>query len=100
MREVFPSRHQGGRYRHRGWWFCHDPGTARERSELQVYIKVGAIALDELPPAYAARRGLRLDGTPIAPPAPPPVAPRVAEVFAEPIQEDPLEGVPKRKGNK
>lgn len=50
-------------------------GTARERSELQVFIKVGAIAIDELPPAYAARRGLNLDGTPIPPPKPEPAPP-------------------------
>jgi hypothetical protein len=43
-------------------------GTARERAELQVFLKVGAVALDELPPAYAARRGLNLDGTSIMKP--------------------------------
>lgn len=40
-------------------------GTAKERSELQVFIKVGAVVLDSLPPAYAARRGLNVNGTPI-----------------------------------
>lgn len=49
-------------------------GTAREMSELQVYLRVGAVALDELPPAYASRRGLHLDGSPLAPePTPAPV---------------------------
>lgn len=43
-------------------------GTAKERAELQVFIKVGAVTIDELPPAYAARRGLNLDGTPIMQP--------------------------------
>jgi hypothetical protein len=44
-------------------------GTAREQAELQVFIKARAVTIDELPPAYAARRGLNVDGTPIAPPA-------------------------------
>jgi hypothetical protein len=40
-------------------------GTAKERSELQVFVKIGAIAIDELPAFYAAKRGLNLDGTPL-----------------------------------
>jgi hypothetical protein len=57
-------------------------GTAKERSELQVYIKVGAVAIDELPPAYAAKRGLNLDGSEIPKPPPPP-APVEAPVEAK-----------------
>ena len=55
-------------------------GTAKERSELQVFIKVGAVAIDELPPAYAARRGLLLDGRPI-------VAPKELEELKEEVDD-------------
>jgi hypothetical protein len=42
-------------------------GTAKERSELQVYLKVGAASLDELPVVYASKRGLTIQGEKIAP---------------------------------
>lgn len=45
-------------------------GTAKERSELQVYTKVGAVALDELPVVYAAKRGLTIHGHKLVPDAP------------------------------
>lgn len=42
-------------------------GTARERSELSALLKVGALALDELPPHYAAKRGLTVYGQKLVP---------------------------------
>jgi len=73
-------------------------GTAKERSELQVYIKVGAVALEELPVAYAAKRGLNLDGstipTPVPEPTPAPVeALRGMDVTPELVVDE----VPRRK---
>jgi hypothetical protein len=52
-------------------------GTAREKSEMRIYLKVRAITIDELPEDYAAMRGVRVDGSPLEPPefedeAPPP----------------------------
>lgn len=61
-------------------------GTAKERAELQTYIKVGAVAIDELPPAYAAKRGLNLDGSTIIVAKPAPVETKVPG----PILVDPL----------
>lgn len=37
-------------------------GTAREMSELQPLVRVRAVALDELPVDYAAKRGLDIHG--------------------------------------
>lgn len=42
-------------------------GTARERSELQSFLKVRAVVLDELPVDYAAKRGLDVHGRKLAP---------------------------------
>jgi len=42
-------------------------GTARETSELQVYVKVRAVALDELPVDYAKKRGLDIRGKKLTP---------------------------------
>lgn len=76
-------------------------GTSKERAELQVFIKVGAVALDELPAAYAAKRGLNLDGSPIPAPAPAPekavkVLAPMQDVWAEPAPV--AEELPKRRG--
>lgn len=48
-------------------------GTAKETSELSAFVKVGAVAIDELPVVYAAKRNLALDGSSLAP-APKPEA--------------------------
>jgi hypothetical protein len=45
-------------------------GTAREVSELVPLTKVGAVALDQLPVWYAAKRGLSLSGEPLTPVVP------------------------------
>jgi hypothetical protein len=42
-------------------------GTARERSELQSFLKVRAVVIDELPVDYAAKRGLDIRGRKLAP---------------------------------
>lgn len=51
--------------------------TARELNDALILVKIGALALDELPAAYAAKRGLNIDGSVIPkeeePPHPPPV---------------------------
>src|SRR4030067_3114729 len=70
-------------------------GTAKERSELQVYIRVGGVALEEIPVAYAAKRGLNLDGSTIPTPTPKPTPdPPMTDIVSVPeiIQGDPLEG--------
>lgn len=76
-------------------------GTAKERSELQVYVKVGAVSLEELPVLYATRRNLTIYGEKI-----PQVEP--AKSLNEPseqkmfelvqVEEDPEP--PKRKGGR
>jgi hypothetical protein len=77
-------------------------GTARERSELQVYLRVGAVALDELPVLYANKRGLKLDGTPIEPPKsePEPPHPPPAEPYVDPVPADVPDVDPPKKGKK
>lgn len=42
-------------------------GTARERSELQSFLKVRAVVIDELPVDYAAKRGLDIHGKKLTP---------------------------------
>jgi hypothetical protein len=49
-------------------------GTARERNEASVFLKSGAVAIDELPPAYAAKKGLDVHGREL-PKSPAPVVP-------------------------
>ena len=76
-------------------------GTSKERSELQVYIKVGAVALEELPVAYAAKRGLNLDGTTLPTPQPNPTpAPAPVEALRgmDVTPELFVEEAPRKKG--
>jgi hypothetical protein len=77
-------------------------GTARERSELQVYLRVGAAAIDELPVLYANKRGLKLDGSSVEPPKPepPPPPPPPTEVYVDPVSADVPESEPPKKGKK
>ena len=39
-------------------------GSRKERSELMPLVRRGAVVVDELPPAYAAKKGLMVDGSP------------------------------------
>ena|SRR5688572_3504811 len=64
-------------------------GTAKERSELQIYVKVGAVALEELPVIYASKRGLTLRGEPLEAPKPEPEPVRVVEEMR--VEELPTE---------
>ena len=75
-------------------------GTAKERSELQVYIKVGALTLEELPVAYAAKRGLNLNGTAIPKPEPVPAPAPAPLEFAQVWPESVVEETSRRKKDK
>jgi hypothetical protein len=39
-------------------------GSHKERSELMPLVRRGAVVVDELPPAYAAKKGLMVSGVP------------------------------------
>ena len=38
-------------------------GTAKERSDISSLLRRGAVVVDQLPPSYAAKKGLMLDGS-------------------------------------
>lgn len=77
-------------------------GTAKEMSDAQIFVKIGALALDELPELYAARRGLNSDGSTkvveAEPPHPPPADSPMPTPPDPPVAPDP--GAPSPEASK
>lgn len=75
-------------------------GTARELSELQVLLKVGAVAIDELPETYAIKRGLDVLGQ-LLKPTPKEGATVMVNLPAEvPVVPDLVADLPKKRSSK